>query len=122
MKKILVTGCNGQLGRAINKEYDKDAVDFINTDVQAGEGVTALDITNIDKVMSLVRETKPDVIINCAAHTAVDLCEQQWDSAYRINAIGPRNLSIAAAEVKAKLIHVSTDRRSIVFTKFFPSP
>ena len=55
MKKILVTGCNGQLGRAINKEYDKDAVDFINTDVQAGEGVTALDITNIDKVMSLVR-------------------------------------------------------------------
>ena len=109
MKKILVTGCNGQLGRAINKEYDKDAVDFINTDVQAGEGVTALDITNIDKVMSLVRETKPDVIINCAAHTAVDLCEQQWDSAYRINAIGPRNLSIAAAEVKAKLIHVSTD-------------
>ncbi len=109
MKRILVTGCNGQLGRAINKEYDKDAVEFINTDVQAGEGVTALDITNIDKVMSLVRETKPDVIINCAAHTAVDLCEQQWDSAYRINAIGPRNLSIAATEAKAKLIHVSTD-------------
>lgn len=109
MKKILVTGCNGQLGRAINQEYDKNEVEFINTDVQAGEGVMALDITNVDDVLALVRETKPDVIINCAAHTAVDLCEQQWDSAYRINAIGPRNLSIAATEIDARLVHVSTD-------------
>ncbi len=108
MKKILVTGCNGQLGRAINQEYGNEA-EFINTDVQAGEGVTALDITKVDDVLALVRETKPDVIINCAAHTAVDLCEQQWDSAYRINAIGPRNLSIAATDTNAKLIHVSTD-------------
>ncbi len=108
MKKILVTGCNGQLGRAINQEYANEA-EFINTDVQAGEGVTALDITKVDDVLALVRETKPDVIINCAAHTAVDLCEQQWDSAYRINAIGARNLSIAATETDAKLVHVSTD-------------
>ncbi len=109
MKKILVTGCNGQLGRAINQEYDKTDVEFINTDVHAGEGITALDITNVDAVLSLVRDTRPDIIINCAAHTAVDLCEQQWDSAYKINAIGPRNLSIAAAETDAKLIHISTD-------------
>ena len=109
MKKILVTGCGGQLGRAINKEYGKGEVEFINTDVQAGDGVTALDITSIDDVMALARETKPDVIINCAAHTAVDLCEQQWDRAYLINAIGARNLSIASREVKAKLVHVSTD-------------
>jgi dTDP-4-dehydrorhamnose reductase len=108
MKKILVTGCNGQLGRAINQEYGNE-VEFINTDVQAGDGVTALDITKVEDVLALVRGKKPDVIINCAAHTAVDLCEQQWDSAYRINAIGPRNLSIAASEVDAKLIHVSTD-------------
>lgn len=109
MKKILVTGCNGQLGRAINQEYDGSEVEFINTDVQAGEGIIALDITNVQDVLALVRKTRPDVIINCAAHTAVDLCEQQWDQAYRINAIGPRNLSIAAAEADAKLIHVSTD-------------
>lgn len=109
MKKILVTGCNGQLGKAINQEYMKDEAEFINTDVQAGEGVTALDITNVEQVLALVRETKPDVIINCAAHTAVDLCEQQWDSAYKINALGARNLSIAASETGAKLIHVSTD-------------
>lgn len=109
MKKILVTGCNGQLGRAINQEYAKEEVEFINTDVQEGDGVRALDITNVNQVLALVRETKPDVIINCAAHTAVDLCEQQWDSAYKINAIGPRNLSIAASDIDAKLIHVSTD-------------
>lgn len=109
MKKILVTGCNGQLGRAIRNEYAGEEVAFINTDVAESEGVYALDITDIDAVLKLVRETKPQVIINCAAHTNVDACEKQWDAAYRINAIGPRNLSIAANEVDAKLVHVSTD-------------
>ena len=103
MKKILVTGCNGQLGRAINKEYENEDVELINTDV------TELDITDIKAVMDFVSEKKPDVIINCAAHTNVNLCESQWDLAYKINAIGPRNLSIAATIVGAKMIHVSTD-------------
>lgn len=109
MKKILVTGCNGQLGRAIRREYAQEEVEFINTDVTESEGVRALDITDVDAVLKLVRETKPQVIINCAAHTNVDACETQWDAAYKINAIGPRNLSIAANAVGAKLIHVSTD-------------
>lgn len=109
MKNILVTGCNGQLGRAINKVYEKDEVEFINTDVAEGEGITALDITNVDEVLALVKAQRPDVIINCAAHTNVDKCEEQWDLAYQINAIGPRNLSIAATETGAKLVHVSTD-------------
>lgn len=109
MKKILVTGCNGQLGRAVRKEYTQDGVAFINTDVVEGDGVISLDITDIDAVLELVRAEKPDVIINCAAHTNVDKCEEQWDLAYKINAIGPRNLSIAATEADAKMIHVSTD-------------
>ena len=109
MKKILVTGCNGQLGRAIRKEYEGEEGSFINTDVAEGDGVRALDITDIKAVLALVEETRPDVIINCAAHTNVDACETQWDLAYKINAIGPRNLSIAAAKVGAKMIHVSTD-------------
>ena len=109
MKKILVTGCNGQLGRAIRKEYAASDVEFINTDVVEGEGVASLDITDVDAVLKLVRAEKPDVIINCAAHTNVDKCEEQWDLAYKINAIGPRNLSIAATEADAKMIHVSTD-------------
>lgn len=109
MKRILVTGCNGQLGRAIRKEYANEKVSFINTDVVEGEGITALDITDISQVMELVKSEKPDVIINCAAHTNVDACETQWELAYKINAIGPRNLSIAASAVNAKIIHVSTD-------------
>lgn len=104
MKKIIVTGCNGQLGRAVNAYY-KDASDisFVNTDV------AQLDITNIDKVMELAREVKPYAIINCAAHTGVDACESDFDNAFRINAIGPRNLSIAASETGAKMVHISTD-------------
>lgn len=108
MKKILVTGCNGQLGRAIQKEYAGE-VEFVLTDVVEGDGYVSLDITNIEQVMSLVKKEKPDVIINCAAHTNVDKCEEQWDLAFRINAIGPRNLAIAAKAVDAKLVHVSTD-------------
>ena len=104
MKKIIITGCNGQLGRAVNEFYKNDSdISFVNTDV--GE----LDITSIDDVMKLAREVKPYAIINCAAHTAVDACETEYDRAFQINAIGPRNLAIAARETGAKLVHVSTD-------------
>ena len=108
MKKVLVTGCNGQLGRAIQKEY-AGQVEFILTDVAEGENITSLDITDIDAVMTLALDKKLDVIINCAALTNVDGCEKMWDLAYKINAIGPRNLAIAATTVGAKLVHVSTD-------------
>ena len=95
MKKIMITGCNGQLGRALNQLYEKEqALEIINTDVFQGEGITPLDITNVDDVLSFVREARPDAIINCAAHTNVDKCETDIDNAYKINAIGPRNLSI----------------------------
>lgn len=104
MKKLIVTGCNGQLGRAINQYYAGNAeYELINTDV------AELDITNVEAVMKFVSEVKPYAIINCAAHTAVDACEVQGDSAYRINALGPRNLSIAATKNKAKMVHISTD-------------
>lgn len=104
MSKILVTGCNGQLGRAINRKYEgNSAYELINTDVQE------LDITNVDEVVRMVDTVKPDVIINCAAHTNVNKCESDWDNAYRINAIGPRNLSIAATKVHARMMHISTD-------------
>lgn len=104
MKKIIVTGCNGQLGIAVNKQYAGNTdIELINTDV------AELDITDIDKVMKLAREVKPYAIINCAAHTNVNACETDLDNAYRINAIGPRNLSIAATETGAKLVQISTD-------------
>ena len=104
MKKIIVTGCNGQLGRAINQVYaDSREYECVNTDV------AQLDITNIEAVMKLAEEVKPYAIINCAAHTNVNACETDVDNAYKINAIGPRNLSIAATRYNAKLVHISTD-------------
>ena len=109
MEKIIVTGCNGQLGRAINKELPKDKYELINTDVFQGDGIITLDITNVDAVVDLARQTKASAIINCAAYTAVDKQESDVDLSYKINAIGPRNLAIAATEVGAKLVHVSTD-------------
>ena len=99
MKKIIVTGCNGQLGRAINREYEKsNEYELVNTDV--GE----LDITDVKAVLELTDKVRPYAIINCAAYTAVDKCETDEDNAYRINAIGPRNLAIAAAKCGAKLV------------------
>ena len=104
MKKIIVTGCNGQLGRAVNKQYAGNTeYELVNTDV------AELDITSVDKVMDLVGEVKPYAIIKCAAYTAVEACEKEEDLAFRINAIGARNLGIAAEAVGAKLVHISTD-------------
>ena len=104
MKKIIVTGCNGQLGREINRFYNgRDDIDFINTDVEE------LDITNIEAVMKLAKEVKPYAIVNCAAYTAVDACETNRDLAFKVNVLGPRNLSIAASETGAKIVHISTD-------------
>lgn len=104
MKKLLVTGANGQLGREISNMYEKrDGIEVVRTDV--GE----LDITDVDATVNMVKEVKPYAIINCAAYTAVDKCETDVDLAYKINAIGPRNLSIASSETGAKLVHVSTD-------------
>ena len=58
---------------------------------------------------AFAREVKPYAIINCAAYTAVDAQEKDVDLSYKINAIGPRNLAIAATETGAKLVHISTD-------------
>ncbi len=109
MKKIIVTGSNGQLGRAINTLFGSDSnYELVNTDFGV-PGITDLDITDLDAVLSLCREVKPYAIINCAAHTNVDACEVQVDSAHKINALGPRNMAIASTETGAKLVHISTD-------------
>lgn len=104
MKTYLITGCNGQLGHALNEllEGNKDIV-VKNTDV------ADLDICSPDAVHKMVADVKPDVIINCAAHTAVDRCETDKDNAYNINANGPKNLAAAAEKNGASIVQVSTD-------------
>lgn len=103
MKKILITGCNGQLGRALNSLLKDTDYEIINT------SSADLDIRNRDAVLTLVREKKPDTIINCAAHTAVDFCESDQENAMAINGNGPKYLAEAAKEIDAELVHVSTD-------------
>lgn len=103
-KKIVVTGCNGQLGRALQKELAADTeYEYIGTDVDE------LDITSSSAVLEYVRGIKPYAIVNCAAYTNVDGCEKNEDLAMKINAIGPRNLAVAATDTGAKLVHISTD-------------
>lgn len=99
--KILITGANGMLAKAVRNELKDE--ELILTDV------AELDITNIDAVRSFVKENRPQYIINCAAYTAVDKAEEQLELARKVNALGPKNLAIVANEEDATLIHISTD-------------
>ena len=108
MRRILLTGANGQLGRALRKVYGSE-VEFIATEMVESEGISVLDLADLSAVEACIRDGRPDVVINCAAMTNVDGCETNWEGALRANAIGPRNLAIACEEAGAKLIHVSTD-------------
>lgn len=104
MQTILITGCKGQLGLELSKQLSADEnYRLIRTDVEE------MDITRSTAVFEKIKETKPDVVINCAAYTAVDACEQNVDLAYRINAAGAGNLARASFAVGAKIIHISTD-------------
>ena len=68
-----------------------------------------VDITKIDEVTQFVYVNRPDVIINCAGMTDVAECEKNIDEAYRVNAIGVRNVALAANDIDAKVIQISTD-------------
>ena len=102
--KILITGARGQLGLELTKQLSKEnKYELILTDREN------LNIVDADNVNEVILSNKPDVVINCAAHTAVDLCETDIENAYKINAIGPRNLAIACEKVGAKFVQISTD-------------
>lgn len=108
--KYLITGANGQLGRALNQQLaGNEEVTVINTGRHGNQQILELDITNQESVNRLVEQEKPDVIINCAAHTGVDLCESQEEQAFAINALGPKYLGMAAEHIGAKMVQVSTD-------------
>jgi len=132
--KLLITGSNGQLGTQlrkmiesgkseigqIDKVYLKAEINYVDYD--------ELDITNLNEVINYVSSFKPDAIINCAAYTNVDKCESDTSTAFKVNALGSRNLAIAAEKVGAKLLHVSTDyvfngQGNIPFKEYdLPSP
>ena len=113
--KILITGGRGQLGTEIAKCFERGYTELGTPDVLKEKNeirlidIDELDISDIEAVKALVCGEKYDAIINCAAYTNVNKCETERELAFKANAIGPRNLAIAANEVGAKLVHVSTD-------------
>ncbi len=112
---ILITGCNGQLGNELAKNLNNGFTELgpIPEALRGAQvvcvDVQEMDITNYSAVVDLVEELNLDVIINCAAYTNVNGCETDSDTAFRVNALGARNLAMAAERFGAKLIHVSTD-------------
>lgn len=111
MKKILVTGANGQLGNEMRIIAKNSGDSYIFTDVNQVEGVETiyLDITDLDAVRKCVVDNKVDVIVNCAAYTNVDAAETNEVLAERLNAEAPENLAKTMKEVGGLLIQISTD-------------
>ncbi|AHG74833.1 dTDP-4-dehydrorhamnose reductase [Mannheimia varigena USDA-ARS-USMARC-1296] len=102
MKKFLITGANGQVGFCLNKQ------------LQGVSNVLALerdklDITDRNAVFNIVKDFRPDVIINAAAYTAVEKAESEIELARAVNVNGAKYLAEAASEIDALMLHISTD-------------
>lgn len=101
MKKILLTGVNGQVGHALQKKLFNYQLVALSRE--------QLDLTDKDAIRHIVQTIQPDLIINPAAYTAVDKAESEPELAYAINATAPQILAEEAAKLNAALIHFSTD-------------
>lgn len=121
--KVFVTGVAGQLGHDVMNELAKRGYEGVGTDlapeysgVADGSAVTkmpyvSLDITDAAAVSKVIAEVKPDVIVHCAAWTAVDAAEDEdkQPKVMKINVDGTQNLANAAKAIDAKMVYISTD-------------
>ena len=101
--KILVLGCNGQLGRCLYDQLEKTDHNVIYTSRDQ------IDIADFDATKSLIKQISPDIIINATAYTAVDKAEQDQDKADLINHLAVANIAASCNELDCWLVHVSTD-------------
>src|SRR4051812_24894691 len=101
-KRLLVVGAGGRLGLALMRRY---AADF---DVR-GLTHSEIDLADLDEVTQLLNQASFDVLINCAAMTNVDLCEEQPDEAFDVNSRAPELMAHICQEKNARFIHFSTD-------------
>ena len=117
MKRVLVCGSNGLVGQRLALQFGHTTeYEVLHTSHHRNFHLdrqlfdyTQLDITNRGDVKSLVMSYRPDVIVNTAAISSVDQCEQQRDAAWRVNVNGIEHLTVAARLIGAKVIHLSTD-------------
>lgn len=100
---ILITGANGQLGHDFQKLFDNLKLEYIATDVRE------LDITDIEKIRTFVKDKNIDLIINCAAYNNVDKAEDEPELCRKLNTYAPRDLALIANEIGAEYITYSTD-------------
>ncbi len=113
--KVLVTGANGLLGQKIVEAFI-DGFEIHAADLKNSPGVEietidyiTCDITKRDDIRKLLRKIKPNFVINTAAYTNVDGCEDDKENCWKVNVMGVENLAHAARAVKALFIHLSTD-------------
>lgn len=101
-RKILVVGSRGRLGQALMRGLD-------DRYVMLGADHGDLDITDHDRVMTVIGTIRPDIVLHAAAMTKVDACEQDSAAAFRVNADGTRYVADACGRVGARLVYFSTD-------------
>jgi len=102
MKKVLIIGADGMLGGELFRTLREK-------DVCIGSTIQELDISDYDQTIETIKKLEPQVVINVAAFTMVDLCEQEKEKAFAANAEGAKNVAIGCQEVGAKCIYLSTD-------------
>lgn len=117
MKKIGIVGVKGHVGSALMELLNLKSYELLPTDKDQ------VDVTNRDEVRLFLQRNRPDVIINCAGITDPQVCEDNPDEAYRVNALGARTIAAEAEPVNCKVIQFSTDdvfdlNKSFPYTEF----
>ena len=119
--RVLITGALGQLGRELLEVFTADGHhEIVGADlapaIEANAGIdtggadlAAVDISDRDSILAAATTLRPDAIVHPAAFTAVDLCESEVDTAYKVNVLGTRHVAEAARRVDAPVFYVSTD-------------
>lgn len=103
MQKVWICGANGRVGRKMTELLENTPVELLLTDLDA------VDITDPKAVRDYAGMNRPHFIVNCAGLTDVAMCEENKEEAFKVNALGARNLSVAARMGNARMIQLSTD-------------
>ena len=114
MLKFLVTGAAGQLGKDVMRELDSRGYEVIGSGTkkrEVSERYVQMDITDAGGVMAVLERLKPDIVIHCAAWTAVDAAEEpeNYEKVWEVNGKGTANLASACQKIHAKMVYISTD-------------